>query len=262
MSSPIPRIEKPALPLRERQKMERRHRIVEAARALFREKGYEAATTREIAARAEVGIGTLFAYAADKRELLRLVFRDQLAELTDRSFTAIPAALGVLEQLLFVLRARYEFWAADLALARHAVRETFASQYGLDDEGSEAHDEGPQFALQARLVELVKRNQETGAIAPDEDAVLVAQLVVDIYLSEHREWIAAAAPSLDDGLARLRRVLALALRSVLAPRAGSRELDRLRAAASDLQPEEIAELERYAEFCRFRRRDGRRSSRS
>ena len=64
--------------LRERQKTERRRRIEAAARAVFREKGYEAATTREIAARAEVSIGTLFAYAADKRDLLAMVYRDEL----------------------------------------------------------------------------------------------------------------------------------------------------------------------------------------
>jgi AcrR family transcriptional regulator len=250
---------RPAIPLRERQKRERRRRIVEAARELFREKGYEAATTREIAARAEVGAGTLFAYASDKRKLLLLVFREQLRELTDRSFAALPPHLPVLEQLIFVLRARYEFWGADFALARHAVRETFASQYGSQDGAADAPTEDPQFSLQARLTELVKRNQEAGAIAASEDPALVAQLVVDIYLSEHRDWIARGVPSVDDGIERLRPVLALALRSTLVAE-GSIALDRLRATAMSLEPEELVELERFAEFCRFRRHNGRRSS--
>ena len=77
--------------LRERQKTERRRRIEAAAREVFREKGYDAATTREIAARAEVSIGTLFAYAADKRELLTMVYRDELHELTETTFASVPA---------------------------------------------------------------------------------------------------------------------------------------------------------------------------
>ena len=61
---------------RERGKLEKRRRIREATREVFRRKGYEAATTREIAARADVAIGTLFAYASDKRELLMMVIND------------------------------------------------------------------------------------------------------------------------------------------------------------------------------------------
>src|SRR5664280_1854457 len=96
--------------LRERQKTERRRRIEAAARAVFREKGYDAATTREIAARAEVSIGTLFAYAADKRELLTMVYRDELHELTETTFASVPAAAPVLDQLVHVLEPRYAYW--------------------------------------------------------------------------------------------------------------------------------------------------------
>ena len=61
------------LGLRERGKLEKRRRIKQAARDVFLEKGYDAATTREIAERAYVAIGTLFVYAKDQRDLLMML---------------------------------------------------------------------------------------------------------------------------------------------------------------------------------------------
>ena len=46
--------------LRDQNKEEKRTRLLEAARALFRERGYEATTTRELSQRAGVATGTLF----------------------------------------------------------------------------------------------------------------------------------------------------------------------------------------------------------
>ncbi len=45
---------------------------------MFIAKGFDDTTTREIAQRASVGIGTLFIYADNKRDLLFLVANDEL----------------------------------------------------------------------------------------------------------------------------------------------------------------------------------------
>ena len=55
---------------RERNKLEKLRRIKEAARALFISKGFDETTIREIASVAEVGLGTVFVYAENKRDLL------------------------------------------------------------------------------------------------------------------------------------------------------------------------------------------------
>src|SRR5271154_4586813 len=103
----------PVLGLRARSKLERLRRIEEAARAVFREKGYEGATTREIAARAGVGTGTLFLYARDKRQLLRMIYRGNVATLTAQTFATVPNDAPLLDQLAFLFRPRYAFWAED-----------------------------------------------------------------------------------------------------------------------------------------------------
>ena len=199
--------------LRERQKAERRRRIEAAARDVFREKGYDAATTREIAARAEVSIGTLFAYAADKRELLTMVYRDELHELTETTFASVPATASLLDQLIHVLAPRYEYWNADPQLARHAVRETFAAIYPIA--GAKPADNGqpPEQFLRSKLTALIAVAQRAGRVVAGDDPELIARVVLDIYLSENRAWLADGTPVLATGIANLRAALELALRA-------------------------------------------------
>jgi AcrR family transcriptional regulator len=192
---------------RERQKQARRDRIEAAARAVFGERGYDGATTREIAERADVSIGTLFAYAPDKRALLAMVFRDGLHAMTEQTFATLPAGQPALDQLMHVFAPRYVFWGADPALARHAVRETIALSY----DGMKP----PEADLGARLVELVRAHQEQRLVDPTVEAHLVARVVLDIYLSENRGWLAGEQPDLTSGLRELRDALALALRGVV-----------------------------------------------
>src|SRR5258707_6733633 len=61
---------------RERNKRDKLLRIKNAAQELFVSKGYDDTTTREIAVRAGVGMGTVFTYAANKRDLLFLIAND------------------------------------------------------------------------------------------------------------------------------------------------------------------------------------------
>jgi AcrR family transcriptional regulator len=201
--------------LRERQKTERRRRIEAAARAVFREKGYDAATTREIAERAEVSIGTLFAYAVDKRDLLTMVYRDELRELTETTFAAVPAGAPFLAQLVHVLEPRFIYWSADPALARHAVRETFAAGYPAGGTALEGADAPPDQLLRSRLTALVRTNQTAGRLRAADGAELVARVILDIYLSENRVWLAEAQPQLAAGMGRLTAALELALRALI-----------------------------------------------
>jgi AcrR family transcriptional regulator len=191
---------------RERQKAARRDRIEAAARAVFGERGYEAATTREIAERADVSIGTLFAYAPDKRALLGMVFRDALHAMTARTLASVPAHKPLLEQLMHLFKPRYAFWGADPELARHAVRETIALSY----DGTTP----PEAELGTGIVALVRAAQTAGTIDAHADAALITRVILDIYLSENRAWLAVPNPRLTTGVRQLRAALDLALRGV------------------------------------------------
>jgi AcrR family transcriptional regulator len=66
--------------LRERNKHDKRTRILKAASKLFAEKGYSHVTTSSIARAANVGNGTLFRYARTKADLLVAVMNDLMLE--------------------------------------------------------------------------------------------------------------------------------------------------------------------------------------
>src|SRR5215472_8899406 len=83
--SPRPPQSVPFSGLREQNKIDKRRRIGEAARALFIERGFDDTTTREIALRAGVGIGTVFTYAENKRDLLFLIANDDLDEVSRKA---------------------------------------------------------------------------------------------------------------------------------------------------------------------------------
>jgi AcrR family transcriptional regulator len=219
-------MDEPALPLnevrrlpglRERNKIERRHRIEEAARAVFLEKGFDGATIREIAARANVGVGTLFSYSRDKRDLLMMVFNEGLEAITEEAFRTLPARATLLSQLLHVFRPRYEFWGRDTDLSRHAVQESFA----LLTESPDSRTETSRFvARRDRMISgiaaIVEGKQRDGLIGKTTDPNLAARLILNVFLSETRAWLAQPNPSVSDGVQRLSVVLSLAISGIAA----------------------------------------------
>src|SRR5262252_7155366 len=87
---------------RERNKLDKLRRIKDAARELFVAKGFDDTTTREIAIRAGVGIGTIFVYAENKRDLLFLIANDELEKVTERAEAAVQVSASLMQNLLSV----------------------------------------------------------------------------------------------------------------------------------------------------------------
>src|SRR5258706_1505642 len=135
----------PAPGLRERNKRQKHQRIRAAAGDLFTRRGYEATTMRQIAQRAHVGLGTLFNYADDKRDLVFLIFNDELAALTDTALRAPRPDDPLVEQLLAIARCHYRQFGARVELSRILLRElTFYSR------GKQA---GAFLAIRHRLID-------------------------------------------------------------------------------------------------------------
>ena len=123
--------------LRERNKFAKRGRIVAAAWELFREKGFEAATTREIAERAEVGAGTLFVYAKSKADLLVLVYWEAIRDTVERAFTTLPQGGTLADELMHVFTRLFDMYARDVELSRAYIRELLFGQAAAREEMDE-----------------------------------------------------------------------------------------------------------------------------
>ena len=191
--------------VREKKKLATRERIREAASELFTRHGYGAATMRQIAQRAHVGLGTLFNYAGDKRDLVFLIFNEELNAITDVALAAPRPGQPLLEQLLAVFRVHYRWLATKPELARILLQElTF---YSSGKQAATFH------GIRKRLIDgieaLVRAAQERKEIRASEKSALIARHIFFVYSASLRWWIAAPEPDPDVGVADLRRLLRL-----------------------------------------------------
>ncbi|HEY5349275.1 MAG TPA: helix-turn-helix domain-containing protein [Candidatus Lustribacter sp.] len=187
----------------------RRDRIIAAARALFHEKGYEAASTREIAHRADVGTGTLFDYAPDKHALLMMVFYEDLDRLTVEAYATLPSHAPLIKQLMHMFAPRLAVWGADLRLSRYAARETFAR---FTQPASEAHPR--RSLLHGTILAIVRAAQERREITSAVNATDIARLFIVIYLTESREWVQEDDADLARAATHLERLLTISINGI------------------------------------------------
>ncbi|GAA4161220.1 TetR/AcrR family transcriptional regulator [Gryllotalpicola daejeonensis] len=155
-----------------------RERLAEAALELFDERGYEATTVADIAARAGVTERTFFRHYADKREVLFGDPAEYNAVFTD-AVAAAPAEASPLDTAALALRAAGEWF-----VGRHPYARRRAAVVG-------AHT-----ALQER--ELVKQLHLGEAIAaalvargvPAPAAALTAELTTVAFHQAFTRWVA------------------------------------------------------------------------
>jgi AcrR family transcriptional regulator len=190
------------LSLRERKKAEKLHLIKQAARDLFYRKGYEATTMREVAAQADVGFGTISAYATDKAGLLAMLFVDDLEHLPPL-FEEIDPSARLLDQLVTSFVKLYEFWATSPDLSRIVLpqMEFYNSNPYTDIILQRRHH------LQQALANWLEQWQQQGQISQRIDTQQASLTIFTIYTSALREWITQEELSLEQGRDRLAYLL-------------------------------------------------------
>lgn len=195
--------------------------ILRASREVFSERGYERATTTEIAQRVGVSEATVFTYFRGKRELCVRVIGDWYDEIIAAMEGGLPRGRPVREQFEFIVRTHLRLFLTNGTGMCALVL-------------SEGRAKGPELAgivqpLQRRytapLMELLARGQASGEIRRDVPLRLLRTLVFgpmehvlwDVVVSEKPVdldataealvevlWSAVRAP--DTELAALRRL--------------------------------------------------------
>jgi len=195
---------------RERNKIDKLRRIKNAARELFIAKGFDDTTTREIAIRAGVGLGTIFVYAANKRDLLFLIVNDELENITKEAEASISEQASLLENLLDVSRRHYEFFGRQPALSRLVLREMV-----FYDSGAQA---GRFQKTRERLIELIGKTANLAIMqkcaSPSETPQLIGWIIFCIFQVELRRWLSHDNPDLREGLELLQRALILFIKGL------------------------------------------------
>jgi AcrR family transcriptional regulator len=117
-------------------------RILDAAEEVFAQRGFEGASTREIAARADVNISSLHYHWASKETLYVAVFRNVFARIMEHLESSItpllghePARVDQPEVIDRIMRELFDFFAARPTIPRLLLRrivETDALDHGLE----------------------------------------------------------------------------------------------------------------------------------
>ncbi|WP_425230813.1 TetR/AcrR family transcriptional regulator [Sphingomonas sp.] len=108
---------------RERNKLQKRARIVMAARDLFQRHGFAETTTQQIAATADIGTGTLFLYAHSKEDLLIMVFKDEMLATVRAIYAGLSPHATTVERLMSVFDRMADYHATDADLSRILLKE-------------------------------------------------------------------------------------------------------------------------------------------
>ncbi|MDD2702100.1 MAG: CerR family C-terminal domain-containing protein [Sideroxydans sp.] len=186
---------------------ETRWRLLQAATEVFAEVGFKAATTREIARRAEVNLASIHYHFGDKAELYREVFR--LPFLNEcNTFAALDVAQVSMSE---GLRALY-IWLFPPEAEDDPMLKQFMRLH--------AREEGdPSGVLGDAMVRAFQPNHENllallcrelGLATPDDDVQQLAFSLVGmatVYLHGGRNAVEAYAPQLTKGLPARERLV-------------------------------------------------------
>lgn len=162
--------------LRERQKADRTRRILEAASTLFRERGYGAIRTDDIAHAAEVSVGTLYNYFATKGDLLLAIVSMEVEEVLEsgKALVAAPPpdpaeALSRLVGIYYDHSLYYlskEMWRTAMAISIEAPDTPFSARYTALD-----------GMLAQQVCDLILELQRRGYARPCVDPVAMGQVI-------------------------------------------------------------------------------------
>lgn len=174
-------IDAPRLNRRQAAKVRTRGKVLEAAGALFAERGYEAATIRDIAKGAGMSTGAVFANFQDKSELFEAVLADNLAG-TLEAFQAAATEDGqAVDRLTSALSVGYHRGLQHLPL----VQAIFARAWFQPDDANDR-----QRALARPFVEAVagilQARIREGELRQDIDLTLMTRMIWELYMSNYR----------------------------------------------------------------------------
>lgn len=172
-----------ARPMTRRAMAKRRTRqiVLEAAKRLFVERGYEPATVRDIATAAGMSTGAVFANFADKADLFNEVIIADHEALAQAMRLAAKAEDKVDAALMAIFTVAYDFHLEQLPLLQASVSASWSHGQDFEARSREGLRETIGIAE-----EILRRGVDQGALAKGMDIGLVADMVWQSYTANYR----------------------------------------------------------------------------
>jgi AcrR family transcriptional regulator len=162
---------------RQIQKEETRKIILESSRKLFNELGFDKTSTRAIATRAGVGVGTVFSHFPDKSSLLIAVLLDDITSTQASATKSMPKDANVCDKFLHLARFFYTYYSKRPDLSRTLLKELW---FVKGEWGEKLTTHAFEFVLLvSNMLEQAKKRKE---IRPEADTLLCARAFFSHYL--------------------------------------------------------------------------------
>jgi AcrR family transcriptional regulator len=166
---------------RERKKLETKIAILEAARDLFQDRGFDETSIEAIAERADVSRSTFFNYFPTKESLLSEIAAVEMESLERLVIVKLAEVPSAVDKIRHVMRLLIADTVPFLRVTRHVLLETMLHPSDVPS---------PLVQLDAILAELVGQAQAQGEIRADLAPSHVAQFITGAYLAAFFSWIA------------------------------------------------------------------------
>jgi AcrR family transcriptional regulator len=196
MSSPGP------VSLRERKKMRTRERLLIAAKDVFVERGYDAATVDEIAARADVSRATAFNYFPRKEDFLHGTIDERRRAIADLLAAQQERPISTGERLRHAIMALCDMLEADARTSR-ALGRAFVRAGGQLQPGASA--------TAVLFADTIRFGQRQGDVRADIDAGAAGRVLLDAYVGAMIRWASENEPANEDLRSALDAVLEIVL---------------------------------------------------
>ena len=173
--------ETPRLNRRQAAKVRTRQKVLDAARQLFAERGYEPATIRDIAKGAGMSTGAVFANFQDKAELFEAVLSTDMVKLAETMKAAAAAEGSTRTRLLAALSAGYHDSLEQLPLVQAVIARSWFQPVAAEMRTRDAIK--PILSV---ITDTLQAGVREGELRQDADFHLLSDLVYDAFLSNYR----------------------------------------------------------------------------
>lgn len=168
--------------VRETQKQGTRRKVLEAARDLFNEIGYDETTIRAIAERAGVSVGSVFTTFASKADVLSQVMDDRVDALfSELDRVARHLRGSVVDRVSSVFAIHYDFECRRVKLFLAHIAASFSPSLE-----STTVPFGRNIRFKSMLVDMLVEAVDRGEVRRDADLDLVLDTLMAAYAWNYR----------------------------------------------------------------------------
>ncbi len=172
----------PKLNRRQAAKVRTRAKVIEAARGLFAERGYDPATIRDIAKGAGMSTGAVFANFQDKAELFETVLTEDMEQMGEVLRRGASVKGATRERLLSALAAGYHHALGQLPLVQAIIARSWFQPLA-----AELRARAATKSLLLIVGEVLRDGVREGELRQDIDVRLLSEMVWDAYLANYRK---------------------------------------------------------------------------